>query len=70
MHLTNYSVNKHNAAFVANTNPDDDSSGSKWSFSALLKKLQENKIDTFEIKKKIYDIIIKTILSAENLIYN
>lgn len=70
MHLTNYSVNKHNANFVSNKNQADDSSGSKWSFSALLKKLQDHQIDTFELKKKIYDIIIKTIISQESVIYN
>ena len=65
MHLTNWSVNKQSEDFKWNTNTNKDDEGSKWSFSALEKKYQELGINSVELWKKIKDIIIKTIISAE-----
>jgi hypothetical protein len=39
-HLTNYSLNKFNAAFVENQDANDDSTGSKQSITAFRRKLQ------------------------------
>lgn len=65
-HLTNYSLNKFNKkGFVQNTDADDDTSGSKWSIKGLREMLAKNGIDDTHLFKKIYEIINKTILSAE-----
>ena len=40
MHVTNYSVNKHQPGFVANTDADYDGVGSKWSLRALQEHLE------------------------------
>jgi hypothetical protein len=68
-HLTNYSLNKNNPNFVANTDSSADNVGSKWSITALRKALKEAGIDDAAIWKKIDDIIIKTILSAESIMF-
>lgn len=65
MHLTNWSVNKQSDAFVKNTNTNKDDEGSKWSFSALHKKYEEMGVDVSELWRRIKDLIIKTIISAE-----
>jgi len=70
VHLTNYSLNKFNANFVNNTDADVDDQGSKWSITALRRKMQAIGIDHERIFKKIEDIIIKTILAGENVINN
>lgn len=65
MHLTNYSINKKNAAFRHNKDEINDGEGSKWSLSALRKLMKTLGIDDKAIWRQIEDIIIKTILSAE-----
>lgn len=64
MHLTNFSVNKKNLNFVANED-DDDRRSSKWSISNLKKAMQEQGIDDGPIWRKIEDICLKTVISAE-----
>lgn len=70
VHLTNYSLNKYNANFINNTDAEVDDKGSKWSLTALRKKMAALGIDHDTIFKKIEDIIIKTIISGENVINN
>lgn len=70
VHLTNYSLNKFNANFQNNTDASKDDQGSKWSVSALRKRLRANNIDDDLIFRKIEDIVIKTIISGENVINN
>jgi len=73
MHLTNYSINKFNKkAFVQNNDPSqlDSNIGSKWSLAGLRKELNRLGIDEYQIFKKIEDIIIKTIISAEPILNN
>ena len=41
MHVTNYSINKHEPGFVANTDADCDGVGSKWSLRALRDHLEQ-----------------------------
>ena len=65
MHLTNYSINKKNAAFQKNSDGISDGEGSKWSITALKKMMRHLGIDDKTIWKSIEDIIIKTIISAE-----
>lgn len=70
MHLTNYSVNKKNENFVQNENLENDDFGFKWSLSAFCKHLESIGIDMNLFWSRIYDIIIKSIISGENHIYN
>ena len=39
MHLTNYAINKESENFISNTNEDDDDSGSKRSFTSILRRI-------------------------------
>lgn len=66
IHLTNQSVNKNNENFTENEDADEDAIGNKWSFSAFLKFLIDNNIDTKKLLSEIQDIIIKSIISVEN----
>ena len=70
IHLTNYSVNKYNANFIANDDPDEDGVGSKWSLAALKNYLEKHGINSDAIWVKIDEIMIKTVLSIEPLIKN
>lgn len=63
-HLTNYSINKKNEAFVENDGDEGDS-GYKWSMSAFCSHLEELGIDCSHMWAKIYDIIIKSLLCIE-----
>ena len=68
IHLTNYSVNKKNDKFVANENAERDDFGFKWSLTALCKHLEQIGIDMNLLWSKIFDVIIKAILSGEHVI--
>lgn len=68
--MTNYSLNKYNPNFIANNDVNTDGVGSKWSLVALRKAFREQGLDDSAIFKKIEDVVIKTILSAENIIFN
>lgn len=73
MHLTNYSINKLNKkAFVQNNDPNNNEGniGSKWSLSGLRKELRKLDIDDQAVFRKIEDIILKTIISAEPILNN
>lgn len=63
VHLTNYSVNKYNDAYIKN----EDESGTeshKWGLKALWKYLQMAGQDVDSIKSKITNIVIKTIIAS------
>ena len=66
-HLTNYSVNKKNANFLQNNDASLDNYGSKWSLTAFWKYWKNNGIDDDKIKKRIEDVVIKSIISAEHI---
>ena len=73
MHLTNYSINKFNKkAFVQNNDPGNinGNNGSKWTFAALRKELISMGVDYVKLFKRIEDIVIKTIVSAEPILNN
>ena len=65
VHLTNYSINKKNDNFVHNDNLEADDHGFKWSLSAFCKHLQSVGIDMDLFWSRIYDVIIKSIISGE-----
>lgn len=67
-HLTNYSINKKNANFVQNQDLEHDDFGFKWSLSALCGHLEQIGIDMDLLWSKIYDLIIKSIIAAEDKI--
>lgn len=70
MHLTNYSLNKNSKNFVENRDAREDARGSKWSMTAWRKLLREKNIDDGLIWSKIQDIIIKTVLSVEGVVFS
>ncbi|GAB6021710.1 Tubulin polyglutamylase ttll5 [Chamberlinius hualienensis] len=65
MHLTNYSVNRHNANYTRCFDPNVDDYGNKWSLSALFCYLQKHGCKTSPILARIKDIVIKSLISAE-----
>mmetsp|Transcript_22950 Transcript_22950/g.22284 ORF Transcript_22950/g.22284 Transcript_22950/m.22284 type:complete len:314 (+) Transcript_22950:376-1317(+) len=69
VHLTNYSVNKKNENYVQNQNCENDDFGFKWSLSAFCKHLEQIGIDMNLFWSRIYDVVIKSILSGEHLIF-
>ena len=69
IHLTNYSINKHNPNFKPNQD-DDSGDASKLSFKDTNAYLESQGIDVDMIWRKIEDIVVKTILSVEPLIQN
>jgi tubulin polyglutamylase TTLL5 len=65
MHLTNYSINKKSENFIQNTDIRKDDVGHKWSLSALCRHLESVGVDTDLLWSRIYDLVIKSILSIE-----
>ena len=68
MHLTNYSVNKKYEGFLQNEDSRRDDMGHKWSVSAVMRHLESMGADTTLIWSKIYDLIVKTVLSIEQTV--
>ncbi len=69
-HLTNYAVNKHNPNFIANQDSRQDHQGSKQSYSALLESLAAQGVDTLYLESGVDEIVVKTLLSGENLMFS
>lgn len=66
IHLTNYSVNKNCVEYVPSSSIDSQD-GHKWTLKTLWKYLSETRgTDIKSLWKKIIDLIIKTVLGAEN----
>lgn len=67
MHLTNYSINKLSANYTKN---EDASacSGHKWTIKTLWKYFDEKKINTNGLWAALRNLVLKTILSGENVI--
>ena len=70
MHLTNYSINKHSEHLVFENVGHEDQASCKWSLSAFKKYLQERNIDVKTIFARIEDMVVKTVISVESLIFN
>ena len=62
MHLTNYAINKHNPKFVFNNNSNNMGVGHKRSLSCVFRQLASKGLDIEELKKKINDMTIKTLI--------
>lgn len=69
MHLTNYSINKNSSAFVKSDNLEHNDSSSKWSLSAFCSHLEMINTDMDLFWSRIYDVIIKSLLSCEDSIF-
>jgi hypothetical protein len=68
VHLTNYSINKKNKNFDGKKKMADDTLPYKWSLTNFFYRLANCGIDVDLIWEQIYDLIIKSILSAESYI--
>uniref|UniRef100_A0A8C5Q1B7 Tubulin polyglutamylase TTLL4 n=1 Tax=Leptobrachium leishanense TaxID=445787 RepID=A0A8C5Q1B7_9ANUR len=64
MHLTNYSVNKKNADYQANSD-QAACQGHKWALKALWSYLNQHGYSSDKIWDKIKDMVIKTIIASE-----
>ncbi len=69
VHLTNYSINKKSANYVQSENLENDDFGFKWSLTAFCKHLEEINIDMDLFWSRIFDVIVKSFLSVENMLY-
>eukprot|EP00118_Oscarella_pearsei_P001491 m.7589 g.7589 ORF g.7589 m.7589 type:complete len:786 (+) comp19114_c0_seq1:73-2430(+) len=67
IHLTNYSVNKKNDAFVPNSD-ETVCQGHKWGLKAFWGYLRSTGIDVDGLWESIKDIIVKTIISGESAV--
>lgn len=65
MHLTNYAINKRSPSFIFNKAEDEDNVGHKRSYTAVIQALKDMGKDTDRLERQIEQIIVKTILSAE-----
>ena len=66
VHLTNYSINKHNKnGVIAGHEMAEEADGTKWSFKAFRAVLRQHKVNDDKIFAKIKDIIIKTVIACE-----
>jgi tubulin polyglutamylase TTLL5 len=68
-HLTNYSINKKSEHFIHNRSAHERDVGNKWSLSALQGHMERAGVDMGIVWARIYDAIIKSILSVEGQIY-
>ena len=64
MHLTNYAINKDSPNFIFNDNVENMNVGHKRSLTSIYQKLAEDGHDVNELKQKIYDLLIKTIITG------
>jgi tubulin polyglutamylase TTLL4 len=71
IHLTNYSVNKHNEDYVKNNAGSEDAeNSSKWNLAQLKKYYQEHQLDYDLTMHRIRDVLIKTLISQEPHVIN
>ncbi len=68
MHLTNYSVNKHNEEYVKSSGESDDAS--KWNLAQLKKHFEKMGVDYQLVMHRVKDVMIKTLISVEPHIFN
>ncbi|XP_001363239.2 tubulin monoglutamylase TTLL4 isoform X1 [Monodelphis domestica] len=64
IHLTNYSINKKNTEYQANTD-ENACQGHKWALKALWNYLSQKGVNSDAIWEKIKDVVVKTIIASE-----
>ena len=62
MHLTNYAINKNNPKFIFNNNSGNMGIGHKRSLTCVFKQLAAKGVNIEQLKTKINDVAIKTII--------
>ena len=68
MHISNYSVQKESAKYKPNTDASEDSS--KWNFTMWEDAIREQGHDVKIALLKIEDLVIKTLISSQDIISN
>ncbi len=68
MHLTNYAINKTNHKFVYNKSVKDMNTGHKRSLTAIYSYLTKMGVDVEQLKQRIDEVIIKTLLVGQPMI--
>lgn len=63
-HLTNFSINRDEANFVATNDIEKDGTGNKWSHHPFWPYLEQQGFNVEEIKKKIEDAFVQVIIAA------
>ena len=66
-HLTNFSINKENPNFHATNDISKDGEGNKWSHRPFWPWLKEHGFDPDEIRRKIEDAFVTTIMAAREV---
>ena len=61
-------MNKKNEKFVQNERAEVDDYGNKWSLTALCKHLEQIGVDMSLLWSRIYDVLLKSIISVEGII--
>lgn len=64
MHLCNYSINKYHSDYIKSRDAGDEDVGHKWTLSALLRHLKNQKCDTNKLMANIEDLIIKSMFAC------
>jgi len=64
MHLTNYAINKDNPKFIFNESVSNMDVGHKRSLTSVYKHIENQGQNVEALKERIYDIIIKTIITG------
>lgn len=64
-HLTNYSINKHDGNYIANTDASEDATGHKWSLAAVYRALSQHGVDVPALRKRIDLLLAKTLIAAQ-----
>ena len=64
MHLTNYAINKDNPKFIFNESVENMDVGHKRSLTSVFKHINNQGQDVEALKQRIYDIIVKTIITG------
>ena len=68
MHLTNYAINKNNQKFIFNKSSKNMEKGHKRSLTAIYNYLTKIGVDTSNLKKKIDEVIVKTLIVGQPMI--
>lgn len=67
VHLTNYSIQKKSEAYQQNkAKGPSNLKASKWSLKTLQKVFEDHNKDYVTVKKRMHDLIIKTLISVED----
>lgn len=68
MHLTNYAINKKSSKFVFNKSSNNMSNGHKRSMSSVFHEIGKRGFNVENLKEKIYDVLVKTIILGQPLV--